>query len=193
MLRHEQQCGAVKVPNSKIRFTSFPLTEPPPEFASAVVTAFQEQEGSCGTLNLVKGLTSNEVLSLLRPALMKLGFMIEGGALKADRIERPVFFGENGVPELQYRIDAYQADWKCGLEVEAGRAWMGNAVYRDLVQALVMVDMDHLILAVPNSYKYNSSGKPIVSADYDNTIAVAKALYGHSRVRLPYGLTVLGY
>jgi hypothetical protein len=32
--------------------------------------------------------------------------------------------------------------------VEAGRAWMGNAIYRDLLQALVMVQVDHLILAV---------------------------------------------
>jgi len=26
---------------------------------------------------------------------------------------------------------------------------MGNAVYRDLIQALVMVELEHLILAVP--------------------------------------------
>jgi len=70
---------------------------------------------------------------------------------------------------------------------------MGNAVYRDLVQALVMVQVDHLILAVPNSYKYMSGGKPALSTDYANTIAVADALYGHTRMKLPYGLTVLGY
>ncbi len=30
---------------------------------------------------------------------------------------------------------------------------MGNAVYRDLIQALIMVQVDHLVLAVPNAYK----------------------------------------
>lgn len=70
---------------------------------------------------------------------------------------------------------------------------MGNAVYRDLIQALVMVNVDHLILAVANSYKYQSGGKQTISYDYENTVAVADALYGHTRMRLPYGLTVLGY
>jgi hypothetical protein len=70
---------------------------------------------------------------------------------------------------------------------------MGNAVYRDLVQALVMVNVDHLVLAVANSYKYQSGGRSVSSTDYENTVSVASALYGHTRMRLPYGLTVLGY
>ena len=32
-----------------------------------------------------------------------------------------------------------------------------------------------------------------LSTDYENTRAVAEALYSHTRVKLPYGLTVLGY
>jgi hypothetical protein len=179
--------------NTTVRFTSLPLTEHPPTFVAQIVSTFREHERDFGTIGLPKGLTSDEVLGLLRPDLKRLGFLIEAGRMKADRISRPVFFGENGRPELQYKIDAYHPEWKCGLEVEAGRAWMGNAVYRDLIQALVMVDVDHLVLAVPNSYKYKSGGKPITSTDYENTVAVAKALYGHSRVRFPYGLTVIGY
>jgi hypothetical protein len=104
-----------------------------------------------------------------------------------------VFYGENGVPELRYHIDAYHPVWKCGLEVEAGRGWMGNAVYRDLVQALVMVQVDHLILAVANQYKYKTGGRSAISHDYDSVISIANALYGHTRMKLPYGLTVLGY
>lgn len=56
---------------------------------------------------------------------------------------------------------------------------MGNAVYRDLVQVLVMVDLDHLILAVPQLYPYKSGGKDTGSKDYDNTVSVADAIYGH--------------
>ena len=77
--------------------------------------------------------------------------------------------------------------------MEAGRAWMGNAVYRDLIQAMVMVQVDHLILAVPNIYKYQSGGKAARSTDYQNTRDVAEALYSHTRLKLPYGLTVIGY
>jgi hypothetical protein len=70
---------------------------------------------------------------------------------------------------------------------------MGNAVYRDLIQAMVMVDLEHLILAVPMIYKYQSSGRATSSKDYDNTISVADALYSHTRIKMPYSLTIIGY
>jgi len=178
---------------SAIRFISYPLTEPPPKFVQPVVDTFQSVEGSISTEQLAKGLTSDKVLQVVRPGLQDLGFLVETGKEKAQTIERPVFYGEQGVPTLRYQIDAYHPEWRCGLEVEAGRAWMGNAVYRDLVQALVMVQVNHLILAVPNGYKYKSGGRAAVSNDFKNTCAVAAALYGHSRMQLPYGLTVIGY
>lgn len=178
---------------SSIRFSSFPRTEPPPFFILKIIDAFRVCETAISTLTLTKGLTSDEVLTQLRPQLKSLEFEIEAGKHKEDRIERPVFYGENGVPTLNYQIDAYHSGWRCGLEVEAGRGWMGNAVYRDLVQALVMVHVDHLVLAVVNRYKYKSRGKGVYSTDYENTVAVADALYGHSRIKLPYGLTIIGY
>jgi len=52
---------------------------------------------------------------------------------------------------------------------------MGNAICRDLLQALVMVQVDYLVLAVPNTYKSFSGGKLVKSSDYDNTAAVASA------------------
>ena len=79
------------------------------------------------------------------------------------------------------------------LEVEAGRSWMGNAVYRDLIQVAIMVGVEYLCLAVPHSYKYISSGRTTESRDYSNTTQVADAIYGHSRFKLPYGLVVIGY
>jgi hypothetical protein len=115
-------------------------------------------------------------MSILREDLTALGFIVEGGKQKAHKIQRPVFYGENGVPTMHYEIDAYHADWRCGLEIEAGRGWMGNAVYRDLVQALVMVDVDFLILAVANTYKYQSSGRSATSHDYENACAVVQAI-----------------
>jgi hypothetical protein len=80
-----------------------------------------------------------------------------------------------------------------GLKVEAGRAWMGNAIYRYLMQALVMVQVDQLVLTVSNVYKYQSGGKAASSTDYKNTCNVADTLYAHTRVKLPYGLTVIGF
>ena len=172
---------------------SFPRTEPPPAFVNDVIGLFRRHEAVISTVFLDKGLTSDMVLAELRPDLVEMGFEVEMGKHKAERIDRPVFYGENGIPTLRYQIDAYHSDWECGLEIEAGRAWMGNAVYRDIVQACVMVQVKYLILAVPNAYKYSSSGKAATSQDYRNTASVAEALYGHSRLRLPYDLVLIGY
>lgn len=179
--------------SSTIRYMSFPLTEPPPEFAKEIVSVFRKHESRIGTMHLKKGLASNEVLMAIRDDLVMLGFEVEASKIKADKIQRPVFFGENGQPTLMYEIDAYHPIWRCGFEVEAGRAWMGNAIYRDLIQGLVMVQVDTLVLAVPNAYRYLTGGREIINQDYDKTRKVAETLYGHSRVRLPYRLILIGY
>jgi hypothetical protein len=184
-------CSNPLVPN--VRFTSFPRTEPPPTFARAIVDVFRAHEPSICTKTLPKGLTSDGVLATLCSDLQALGFTVEIGKRGQDKIKRPVFFGENGEPGLQYEIDGFHSDWKCGLEIEAGRGGMGNALYRDLIQAMVMVELETLILGVANSYRYKSGGKTMVSRDYDKTVAVADALFGHSRIAMPYRLVVVGY
>jgi len=176
-----------------LRFSTFPRTESPPEFIKEVVSAFELHLGKIGTVNSGKGLTSDKVLAVLRPALSDMGFEVEASKRTEDKIKRPVFFGENAIPELQYEVDAWHRTWKSGLEIEAGRAWMGNAVYRDLIQALVMVELKHLILAVPQEYRYKSGGRVITSRDYEHTVSVARTLYAHSRIVMPYSLCVIGY
>ena len=178
---------------STIRFSTFPRTESPPRITGSIVSIFRSSEPSIATIGREKGLTSDAVLHALRADLVGLGFIVEQGKTTADKIKQPVFFGENGIPALQYEVDAYHPEWRCGLEVEAGRAWLGNAIYRDLIQALVMVDLQYLVLAVPNGYRRKSLGRTVVSKDYEGTCAVADALYGHSRVQMPYRLIVIGY
>ena len=179
--------------SSTIRYSTFPRTEPPPGFVQEVVATFRKFEEEIATEINDKGLKSDEVLAILGHDLVDLGFQIEASKKKVDKIERPVFFGENGIPTLRYEIDGYHPEWKCGLEVEAGRGWMGNAVYRDLIQAAVMVGIDYLCLAVSNVYRYKSSGRQATSKDYENARQLAEAIYGHSRLRLPYNLILIGY
>ena len=92
---------------TNVRFTSFPRTEPPPAFTRDVVEVFRSSEKSICTRTLSKGLESDEVLGVLRPSLLTLGFGVEASKKSADKIKRPVFFGENGEPDLQYEIDAF--------------------------------------------------------------------------------------
>jgi len=176
-----------------VHFSTFPRTAPPLHFVSAVVSIFQTHDATIGTSVLAKGLSSDAVMSVLRDNLCRIGFEIEAGKTIAAKIKRPVFFGQDGKPSRQYEIDGFHPTWRCGIEIEAGRAWMGNAIYRDLIQAMVMVDLDHLILAVPMIYKYQSGGRPTASKDYENTVSVADALYTHTRIKMPYSLTIIGY
>lgn len=177
---------------TSIRFMSFPRTATPPRFTKDVIRVFEGAEKNIGTSNRqTKTLTSNSVLAAVAADLLSLGFEVEVGKERESRIVRPVFFGLNGLAEKTYSVDAYHSDWKCGLEVEAGRAVGGNAIYRDLIQSMVMVEVDHLMLAVPNAYKYGK--KDTITDDFKHTISVANALYGHTRVAMPYSLTVIGY
>ncbi len=176
-----------------IRFSSFPQTEPPPAFVVQIIDTIRLCERGIGTELLSKGLKSDDVLEHIRPGLVGLGFEVEDG--KSHIIDRPVLFGENGASTLKYEIDAYHKEWRCGLEVEAARATKGNAVYRDLFQALVMNGVDHLVLLVPNSYRFknNKTGGVDESKDYEYTLTVARTLFGHPRFKSPYGLTLVGY
>jgi len=176
-----------------MHFCSFPRTEPPAPFVSQVMDVFKAHQSDIGTLSLSKGLSSDAVMAIMRNKLQGLGFSIEANKQNAGKLKRPVFFGEDGRPSRQYEIDGFHPEWRCGIEIEAGRAWMGNAIYRDLIQAMVMVDLAHLILAVPLGYRYLSGGKPVTSKDYENTVSVADALYSHTRIKMPFGLTVIGY
>jgi hypothetical protein len=175
--------------SSLIRFRSFPLTERPPEFIEQVVDVFRCHAEEIAPAASKDRFGSNAVLSVLRDHLVRIGFEIESGNGKAGRIERPVFFGENGEPSLQYQVDGYHPGWRCGLEVEAGRGLMGNAIYRNLIQAMVMTGVEHLVVAVLNCYQPTKAK----SRDYEKSVAIASALFGHARLQLPFGLTVIGY
>ena len=88
------------VPVTTIRFTSLPKTQPPAAIIGKVVAVFRDQEASFATKVVNEALDSNGVLSILRPGLVKLGFHVGESKYKAGQIDRPVFYGENGVPTL---------------------------------------------------------------------------------------------
>jgi hypothetical protein len=174
---------------SDIQYYCYPRTQAPPEFAENIAKAFRVNENAIATQQLDDGLKSDEVLEVLRDDLESIGFDIEEGKKKDEKIHRPVLYGKDGEPQLKYEVDGYHEERRYGLEVEAGRAWMGNAIYRDLIQASVMVQVDTLVLAVPNVYKY-SGGK---NAAFDNTKDVVETIYTTERFGLPFDMILIGY
>jgi hypothetical protein len=108
---------------------------------------------------MVDELTSDKVLAHLRPGLLKLGYEVEGGKHRAEKIRRPVLFGDQGRERVAYEVDAVHDELGTVLEVEAGRRARGNAVYRDLVRSSLIVDQRLLGLGVMRSYRHQSAGR----------------------------------
>jgi hypothetical protein len=141
-----------------------------------------------------KPMQSNDVLSAIAIGLQALNFTVETGKQKAGKLPRPVFFGDEGKFLRTYEIDAFEPTEGIALEVEAGRATMGNAIYRDLVQASLMVDARYLVLAIPSEYRYKSGGRTVPEASYQKTYSVVEAIYGSPRLNLPFeGMLLIGY
>jgi hypothetical protein len=174
------------------RYVYFPRWQAAPAWVAQVVQVFAGQQPVIDTATLAN--TSDVVLQLVRPGLETLGFQVEAGKLRENKLFRPVFFGENGQPERQYQIDSYHPQERIALEVEAGRSTMGNAIYRDIVQMSLLVDVDYAVVAVPVAYRYQSGGRATTADSYRECRAILDAIYGGRRLELPFkGFLLIGY
>jgi hypothetical protein len=173
-------------------YTYYPRWRRAPEWVAPLADVFARARGAIDTT--VAGAVSNEVLRILRSGLVELGFEVEDGKASAGQLARPVFFGENGEPSRQYKIDAYHPGHRVALEVEAGRAQAGNAIYRDIVQMALLVDVDYAAVAVPLAYRYNSQGGVRPTEPYRHCASILDAIYGGRRLELPFvGFLLVGY
>jgi hypothetical protein len=142
----------------------------------------------------VTGVSSDKALEHLRIGLEALGFRVESGKSSAEKIHRPVLFGEKGMPLVNYEIDGWHDTEKIALEIEAGRGMKGNALYRNLIRTPLIFDAEFLALGVLREYHYTSGGKPQVSRDYRDAKNQLDAIYASGRLRFPFtGVLLFGY
>ena len=175
------------------RWRYFPAFAAPPDWVGPVIGTFAAVQAQIDSA-VENRMESDDVLRVLGDGLTDLGFAVEQGKKKAGKLPRPVFFGDEGTYLRTYEIDAFEATRGIALEVEAGRATMGNAIYRDVIQASLMVDARFLVLAVPVEYRYMSKGKLMKEPSYSKTYSVVDAIYGSPRLSLPFeGLLPVGY
>jgi len=128
------------------------------------------------------------------PDLLSLGFEVEAGKAQDGQLARPVFFGENGHALCEYKIDAYHPLLHIALEIEAGRATAGNAIYRDIIQTALLVDVAYAAVAVPLSYRYDQHGRMRFTEPYRQCVSILDAIYGGRRLDLPFdGFLTIGY
>ena len=77
-------------------------------------------------------------------------------------------------------------------EVEAGRSVQGNAIYRDLIQMSLLVDVDYAVVAGPIRYSFGV--KATVTRPYQHCTTILEAIYGGRRLELPFkGFLLVGY
>jgi hypothetical protein len=177
------------------RWRYFPAFAAPPDWVGGIVSTFSAVRDQIDSMvTFEKRMESDAVLRVLADGLIGLGFVVEQGKQRTGKLPRPVFFGDEGTYLRTYEIDTFEPTRGIALEVEAGRATMGNAIYRDLIQASLMVDANFLVLAVPVEYRYMSKGKQMKEASYAKTYSVVEAIYGSPRLALPFeGLLLVGY
>jgi hypothetical protein len=178
------------------RWRFFPAFQPPPPWVVALAAIFADNRAQIDSMVVhEKRMESDDVLRLIADDLeTKMGFEIERGKKRLGKLPRPVFFGDEGTYLRTYEIDAFQPEEGIALEVEAGRATMGNAIYRDLIQGSLMVDARFLVLAVPVEYRYKSGKRTAREPSYAKTYSVVEAIYGSRRLALPFdGLLLVGY
>ena len=131
-------------------------------------------------------LKSNEVLDLLRPHLEDIGFTVETGKAKGQKIPVPVLFGLNNSVDQSFDADGISSDGKIVLEVEAGRATANFAFLKDIFQASMMHGVEFLVLAVRNDYRGTN--------DFQKVYTFLETLYISSRLVLPLkGIVLIGY
>jgi hypothetical protein len=168
-----------------IRWVYYPKSDKPPQLAVEVVRAFEAVTENIDS-KTHKEQQSNEALKKLAAVLQAIGFKVESGKKKGEKISVPVLFGEQGRPEKTFDADAYHAEAGFVLEVEAGRGVEGNQFLKDLFQACMMHEVHYLAIAVRNSYRKGDN--------FETVMTFFETLYASRRLQLPLrGILLIGY
>ncbi|MEA2004021.1 MAG: hypothetical protein U9O53_03605 [archaeon] len=170
--------------NDGITWQYYPKSDYPQKILLDVIEVFKKNEKPIDSGK--KQLVSNELLSKIRNDLKKIGFVVEEGKKKEEKIKIPVLFGENGTLEKSFETDAYHQKSGTVIEVEAGKAVTNYQFLRDLFQACMMKDTYYLIIAVRNVYHKNP--------DFQKVNTFFSTLYASQRLTLPLkGILIIGY
>ncbi len=168
-----------------IKWAFFPQSHKPSEMVYKIVQVFEDHAQDIDSAtNEIQ--VSNDVLAKLSGSLEGLGFLVETGKKKSQKIHIPVLFGINGVVEKAFDADAFHKEARFVIEVEAGRGVTNHQFLKDLFQACMMQDVDYLAIAVRNTYKK--------SKDFEKVFSFFDALYKSNRLELPLkGILIVGY
>ncbi len=176
-----------------IRWTFFPKNKKNTDLGLEVIKVFEKYEDEISSEinnHLIgsgsKESHSNSVLLKISKSLIEIGFQVEVGKRKAEKINVPVLFGEQGKALQSFDADAYSSEFGFVLEVEAGRAVTNYQFLKDYFQACVMVDVQYLAIAVRKVYSKQK--------DYETVCSFFDSLYSSGRLTSQLkGVLIIGY
>ena len=126
-----------------IQFQFFPRSLGINKKISDIIECFRAVEELINSKN--HNLKSDEVLHLVQPYLENIGYLVENGKSKDDKIDVPVLFGTNNNVDKYFYADALSSDGTIVIEVEAGRATENNQFLKDIFQACMMYNVEYLL------------------------------------------------
>lgn len=167
-----------------IEWQYFPKSDRPHPLCERIVETFSANLVGIGSAE--NKLDSNSVLAAVAEGLRQLGFTVETGKKRGEKISMPVLFTRNGKVAKAFDVDAFHSADRFVLEIEAGRAIDNNQFLKDLFQACMMHDADYFCVAVRRDYR----GKD----DFSMVVTFFETLYASRRLNLPLkGILVVGY
>ncbi len=101
-----------------INWAHFPQSDKPPLILNEVVSVFQKHAKDIDSA-IHEVQVSDEVLAKVADSLEEIGFEVERGKKKEQKIHIPVLYGMNGVTEKAFEADGYHKDGRVVIEVEA--------------------------------------------------------------------------
>lgn len=171
-----------------LNWAYFPRSDKPTTLVRQVVGAFEIVHAQISSE--IHTLPSNGVLSHVGPQLAAIGFDVETGKKKEQKVHVPVLYGNNGKVAKAFLADAHHVEGRFVVEVEAGRGVINNQFLKDFFQACMMDDVEYLAIAVRNTYETAGFRNP----DFENVVKFFDTLYASRRLHLPLkGILVLGY
>lgn len=167
-----------------INYIYYPNNDTIPQHLIDIVNAFKVLEKDISSEKHT--LSSDDVLSKFVKPFKDLGYNIETGKRKEDKISIPVLYGVNGKIVKKFEADAYNQTLETVVEIEAGRGVLNNQFLKDYFEACMMLNVQYCVIAVRNIY-----GK---TKDFEYVKNFFDALYTSRRITTYLkGLLIIGY
>lgn len=163
----------------------YPSRSTPSPWVETFIGIVRDQREAIDS-TVVNALNSDSVLAKLAPGLAAAGYSVETGKKAAEKVKRPVLYGDQGKPRVTYEVDAAHDGEHIVVEVEAGRGARGNAIYRDLIRTSLIVDVKYLALGVMAEYRHMSGGKQQHVKSFNEARDQLDAIYASGQLALPF-------